>query len=399
MKKKNLALLTMAAAVAVPAMVVLMTNAEAVTVANAKKADFLDVPKSHTYYDIIMKMRDSGYITGYPDGYFRPNQTITRQHAAAMVTRAVTLPKTVAFSQFNDVPKTHMYANEINALQQAGIFKADNKGKFYPEKLITRAEMAKILAIAFGLEAKVDYSFKDVKDDNEFAPYIKALYSKGVITGYRDGTFKPTEALSRQHYAVMLYRAKNVDKNYVAPPITKEPTTPLEAQMNEFMDSIKNDPVYALEDVQAAKPLERTFSNERFYKLITDGRDVVADADFKFTRIGGNISIVDANNEKAITVYISNEHLNFNIHNFNEDAVNVVRQFMKMTYPEVDVDEIIVQRANEAREIYNAADEKPGYDRKPHPTFSGNSRIEKINGLELKIGTNAFMEFFWIEIK
>jgi len=197
----------------------------------------------------------------------------------------------------------------------------------------------------------------------------------------------------------MLYRAKNVDKNYVAPPITKEPTTPLEAQMNEFMDAIKNDPLYELEDRKAVKPLERTFSQERFYKLITDGRDIVEDANFKYINVGSFVELANESGEQVLTVTATNNHLSFAIDFLNEDAVNVARQFMKLAYPDIDVDQIIVERANEAREIYNAADEKPGYDRKPHPDFEGNSRIEKINGLEIKIGTNAFMEFFWIEVK
>lgn len=56
---------------------------------------FSDVPKTHTYYNVINTMEAQGIISGYADGTFKPNELITRQHAALLINNAVDLPQTV----------------------------------------------------------------------------------------------------------------------------------------------------------------------------------------------------------------------------------------------------------------------------------------------------------------
>lgn len=155
---------------------------------------FKDVPKSHMYYDIIQEMVKDGIINGYEDGTFKPNQMISRQHAAVLVSRATNLKETVPYKAFKDIPTNHTYYEQIKELQMAGIFEADSNGRFNPTKEMTRGEMAKALAIAFDLEIPdkvTKQRFKDVPTSNKYAPYIEAIFQADVTTGYEDGTFKP----------------------------------------------------------------------------------------------------------------------------------------------------------------------------------------------------------------
>ncbi|BDH62325.1 hypothetical protein MTP04_24550 [Lysinibacillus sp. PLM2] len=183
---------------------------------------FSDISQDSTYYETIHEMVKNGIINGYEDGTFRPLENITRQHAAVLLTSATDLPQTKAFKAFRDVPQEHYYFNQIKAIQMAGIIEADETGAFNANQSITRGEMAKALVIAFNLEVKADYSFKDVPESNEYSEYIKALYSNGVTSGYEDGTFKPNKPLSRAHFALFMNKAMNLDKNYVAEPIEGE---------------------------------------------------------------------------------------------------------------------------------------------------------------------------------
>jgi len=194
MKKYKMFSATMAAAVTVLASVLPM-QAEA-----AVKSPFEDVSKTSPYYEIIHEMRDQHIICGYENREFRPNEVITRKHAAALVNRATKLPATKPFVPFKDVKK----------LQQAGIFEPDSKGNFNPNKPITRAEMAKVLTITFDLKVKMEFDFMDVSKDHPANKYIRALYSNGISTG-DFGVYNTEKPITRVHYAVFLHRLMHMD--------------------------------------------------------------------------------------------------------------------------------------------------------------------------------------------
>lgn len=195
---------------------------------DAQVKQFTDVPNSHPYYQIIQEMQEKNIIHGYPDGTFKPTQTISRQHASVLVMRALEmngleLQKEKTFVQPKDLPSTHPYYTEMKTLIEAGLLEADQNGKIFPDKPLTRGEMAKILAVAFNLKTNTDFAFRDVVN-TEFEEYVKALYSNGVTTGYEDGTFKPNESLTRAHYALFMYRSMNKDNTTSQQP--NEITTP-----------------------------------------------------------------------------------------------------------------------------------------------------------------------------
>lgn len=179
---------------------------------------FSDVSSKNTYYDIIHKMRDQGIISGYEDGTFKPSETLSRKHAAALINRAVDLPKTTTFVKPNDLSEDNPYYADLKALIEAGLLQANSKGNINLNAPLTRGDMAKILATAFNLEVKADFIFSDVVGTG-YEKYVKALYSNGVTTGYEDHTFKVSGSLTRAHYAVFMYRAMNLNNDYVAEPI------------------------------------------------------------------------------------------------------------------------------------------------------------------------------------
>lgn len=188
---------------------------------NAQTKQFSDVPASYPYYQEIQEMQGKDIIHGYTDGTFKPNQTISRQHAAVLVVRALqinhlALPKKKTFQQPKDLQTNHPYYNEIKTLIEADLLQTDSSGNIQPTKPITRGEMAKILAVAFSLKGNTNFTFQDVKGTG-FEAYVKALYSNGVTTGYEDGTFKPNQSLTRGHYSVFLYRAMKQTSVHVTP--------------------------------------------------------------------------------------------------------------------------------------------------------------------------------------
>lgn len=206
---------------------------------------FSDVPASHPYYDMISDMTTQGIISGYEDGTFKPNEYITRQHAALLINNAVLLPKTIPFEGFPDVYTNHPYFLAMRSLQTAVKLSTDEHGNFQPEKPLTRGEMAKIIVTAFpnNFGGRVNYYFSDTKD-TEYDHYVQLLYSNGITAGYEDGTFKPEEPLTRAHFALFMHRANNVDKNFVPEPIgNQKEQQPMPAELSKNIADYPSDRV------------------------------------------------------------------------------------------------------------------------------------------------------------
>lgn len=231
---KKLFLAVMATSLAIPAAVAQVpTDVEASNVANKVTMyanPFKDVSLKHAYYDIIHTMRDEGIINGYQDGTFKPNQTLSREHAATLVVRAlelndIELKKTKPFKQPKDLSTKNAYYADMKLLVEAGLLELDSKGNINPKKELTRGEMARILAVAFDLQVKDEYKkdeyvFADVKG-TAYEKAVQALYTNGVTTGFEDNTFKLGQSLTRAHYVVFMYRAMNLDDSVVVKPIPK----------------------------------------------------------------------------------------------------------------------------------------------------------------------------------
>jgi N-acetylmuramoyl-L-alanine amidase len=107
-----------------------------------------DLPASHWAYASINKALESGVLGGYPDGTVRPDQTLTRGEAAALIDRIIWpgSSQTATKTLFKDVPKNLWSAAAINRLKDKGIIDGETATTFAPERPITRAEMCAILA-------------------------------------------------------------------------------------------------------------------------------------------------------------------------------------------------------------------------------------------------------------
>src|SRR5690606_9580279 len=151
--------------------------------------DFTDIEGIWTE-DIIIEMANKDIINGYPDGTFKPMKEISRAQVAVLFDRALDLKPIRSAKDFKDVPKDHMYFDEIQAVYQAGIFDGTD-GNFRPNESLSRAQMAKILTIAFDLKPQSDENLSDV-EGLWVEDYVKAMYTNGITTG-DNGKYKPNE--------------------------------------------------------------------------------------------------------------------------------------------------------------------------------------------------------------
>ncbi|MCM3762511.1 amidase family protein [Alkalihalobacillus oceani] len=164
---------------------------------------FADVG-GHWAADYIDTLVELGLISGYPDGTFRPNASISRAEAARIIARELGLED--GESSFADVAAGHWAAADIGAVESAGILTGYPDGTFKPDGRLSRQEMAVILVRAYELSGDSSASFSDVSEGSWSYPYIAALTSNQVTSGYLDGTFRPSRDITRAEFSVMVAR-------------------------------------------------------------------------------------------------------------------------------------------------------------------------------------------------
>lgn len=171
------------------------------------KTSFSDVKSSYWAKEDIDYLVEKKIINGYPNGKFGPEDTILRVDAARMVVRALKLNTTNPVNpNFKDVSRGTDGFKDIAAAVEAGIFTGNN-GYFYPNRTLTRAEMAAIINRAFDLETKTaKVSFKDLTTKHWAYKDIQALVAHGITTGYPDKTFKPETPTTRAEFATFMSR-------------------------------------------------------------------------------------------------------------------------------------------------------------------------------------------------
>lgn len=167
---------------------------------------YTDVKKSHWAFSTIQSLNDRSLIKGYSNGTFKPEASISRAEAATIIARALNLT-TDKGTSFTDVKKSHYAYNAIAAVEQHGIIKGQEVGKFNPEGKLTRAEMSAILTRAFHLKGTSTVSFKDVKSTHWAYGNIQTLVANKLTEGFPDNTFRPDVQITRAQYASFLDRS------------------------------------------------------------------------------------------------------------------------------------------------------------------------------------------------
>lgn len=149
------------------------------------------------------------YISGYSDNTFRPDSYITRAEAAVIFGRIVVSGSGI--TTFNDID---MWAKDyIRQLADTGLIKGYADGSFRPNKAITRAEFSVILTKMLGVNiVEGDGGFTDTTE-HWAKGYIHTLETLGIISGYKDGSFRPDAQVTRAEAVVMINRALGRTEN------------------------------------------------------------------------------------------------------------------------------------------------------------------------------------------
>lgn len=137
----------------------------------------------------------------------------SRAEVAVQIAKALNLNTADKNTPFADVKSTYAHAGAIAAVAKLGIFEGDEHGKFNPSSPMTRAQIAKVLVVAFGLEHKGDaVTFADVPENHWAAEYISIIASNGITAGKDNGEYGYDEMLKISQLETFIERAKKVSK-------------------------------------------------------------------------------------------------------------------------------------------------------------------------------------------
>ncbi|WP_240376121.1 S-layer homology domain-containing protein [Bacillus piscicola] len=176
------------------------------------QSSYKDISDDFWAKDAIDNLSEQGIINGYKDNTFRPNAPVKRSQAALMLTDALDLETSERPNPgFSDVDADDAIYEAVAAVADEGILEGKND-KFMPNDELTRAQMAKILTVAYELEGEADEDFADIDEDYWAYEYIEALAANGIASGYdKDNTFRPSESTKRAQFAVFLKNSVEVE--------------------------------------------------------------------------------------------------------------------------------------------------------------------------------------------
>jgi hypothetical protein len=180
------------------------TTAHLITITHRRP--WTDLSESDWADDYVQYLADQNIISGYPDGSFRPNASVTRAQFAKMVVGAMqwtlVTPPTPSFS---DVPADFWGYSYIETAYAHGIITGYSDGTFRPNNGVTRAQVAKLIYLARqwgAVEGSVNLS--DVQQGDWYYTYVQATGVADVMSGYSDNTFRPNASATRGQVAKIL---------------------------------------------------------------------------------------------------------------------------------------------------------------------------------------------------
>lgn len=179
------------------------------TFAASSTKQFSDVPSSKYFAKAVYDLAERNIIGGYPDGTFKPGNSITRGQAAAIIAKLMNLNMdNIENPEFKDVSTKNGYYKAIAAMAKEGIISGYGDGRYGPNDPIKRGQMASILVKAFDLPRywfyEIKNPFKDVKEYEAHGSNILILYRLGITSGTSPDKFSPNAPITRGQAAKMM---------------------------------------------------------------------------------------------------------------------------------------------------------------------------------------------------
>ncbi len=191
---------------------------------NTDSLKFNDVPANHWSTKAIYDLTNRKVVQGYGNNIFGFGDNVTRGQVARMIYMYVKPADADASfkNPFTDI-KGHLFEKEILALAKAGLVNGFGDGKYGPDDILTREQMAKVLTNAFRFKATKTTKFADVDKNSWAYGAISALEENGVTIGTGGNMYSPKMFVTREAYSQFLYNSINAVEKVQKPEVKPDP--------------------------------------------------------------------------------------------------------------------------------------------------------------------------------
>jgi len=185
---------------------VVVAATESLPRSDSGKAVFDDISGYDWAKSAIISLFDKQIINGRGEGIFAPGDNVTRAEFVKMLLLSLGIEASDVQSVFSDVSSNDWFASFVCTANEHGIAMG-NEGKFNPYDFITREDAAVMICRGLSLQGSGELTFTDKDYISDYAVNaISALVGGGIINGMSDGSFAPKSNLTRAEAAVMLDR-------------------------------------------------------------------------------------------------------------------------------------------------------------------------------------------------
>jgi hypothetical protein len=188
-------------------------RAQAQTPTNTCLIAFGDVTPDAYFYDPVLWLACRNIVGGYPDGTYHPYSSTTRGQLTKIVVNLYGWPLLNPTSgHFSDVPPGSTFYPSSETAVARGIIGGYADGTFRPSNSVNRGAISKIVTLAAGWTVVNPPTghFSDVAPGSTYYTAVETAAAHGIIGGYADGTFAPYNDATRGQVAKIVYRAFNL---------------------------------------------------------------------------------------------------------------------------------------------------------------------------------------------
>jgi hypothetical protein len=174
---------------------------------------FPDVPNNYWAAPFIAALSARGIIGGFPDGTFRPNQPVTRAQYAVQLQKAFAKPDRRPPKQFTDVPATSRWATAVDQAVKANFMSGYPEGDFRPEQQVSRTEAVASMVQGLGLQEPADPEaiLQPYSDRNQVPSWARGRVAAAIQAGLFSGDpdtqlLQPIQPASRADIAALVFK-------------------------------------------------------------------------------------------------------------------------------------------------------------------------------------------------
>ncbi len=149
-----------------------------------KDSVFKDVSSKSSIYESIEYLNNKGVIGGYADGTFKPNNPVTRVEALKLILKSTQTKTKVGALKFKDTENESWYSEFLYTAVENGIVKGYSDGTFKPSNSVSKAEFYKMLFVSAGIDLEnenFESSFVDISQNDWFSSYFEYAKKIGII--------------------------------------------------------------------------------------------------------------------------------------------------------------------------------------------------------------------------